>query len=824
MTENSKGELIKKKTEKQETTDQVEQQQKKKLIIKKVKKIVVKKPSSEISEEPEKPKTGSFNEKPVKKEFVNDNKNFKDKNEKLNKDNKFNNNRFNYQNRPDNRPGYRPDNRPDNRPKFNQDKKPTDFKNEKKPDGSGGGQHIGVKKVFFKQNKPGFGQNQDQRNKRPFFNRNQNFRPKPPANNVLQTTEKERSRKKVNKKNEDFAKKHERDNRKEELKKAFVNRKQKAHDIFSSVPQQIDIIDVISISDLAKKMNLKANIIISKLMELGTMVTINDKIDAGTAEILCNEFHCKVKVVSLYDETVIEDEKVNDSDLKKRPPVVTVMGHVDHGKTKLLDAIRSTNVVDGESGGITQHIGAYSVLLNNGEKITFIDTPGHEAFTTMRARGANVTDIVILVVAADDGVMPQTVEAINHAKAAKVPIIVAVNKIDKDVSNVDKVKQQLVEYNLLPEEWGGQTLYCNVSALKKQGIDHLLETIILQSEMMELKASYDSRAKGYVLESKIEQGRGVVSTVLIATGTLKIGDFFVAGVYSGKIRALYNDKGEKITEATPSTPVEITGLEKSPNAGDPFNVTETEKIAKLISAKRIELNKMEEAKSIKKLTIKELLSQQSNVEQQELKIIIKADVQGSVEALKDSLEKLSTTEIKIITVSAGVGGINESDVRLAVASKGIIIGFHVRANVKAQEIADKEKIEIKRYNIIYDVLEDIKASITGMIKPDLIEELTGTAEVKQVFKISKVGTVAGCIVTSGKIRRDSLIRIIRDDVEIYSGKMTTLKRFKDEASEVLEGVECGISIENYKDLKEKDILEAYVIKEIARKFDDIKKV
>ncbi|MBN2544850.1 MAG: translation initiation factor IF-2 [Spirochaetes bacterium] len=803
MTENSKGELIKKKTEHEQ------QQQKKKLIIKKVKKVVVKKQSNDNHYRTDKPVIGSFNEKQEKRDFGNTNRDNKDKNEKFNRDNKFKNNRFNY-------------NKNENNSKFKQDNKVSDIKNDKQDKDKS--QHFGKKKVFFKQNKQDSGQKQDLRNKKPFF-KNQNFKPRPPANNVLQTTEKERSRKKVNKKNEDFNKKHERDNRKEEIRKAFFNRKQqKIHDIYSSIPQQIDIIDVISISDLAKKMNLKANIIISKLMELGTMVTINDKIDAETAEILCSEFNCKVKVVSLYDETVIEDQKVEETELKKRPPVVTVMGHVDHGKTKLLDAIRSTNVVDGESGGITQHIGAYSVLLKNGEKITFIDTPGHEAFTTMRARGANVTDIVILVVAADDGVMPQTEEAINHAKAANVPIIVAVNKIDKESSNIDRVKQQLVEYNLLPEEWGGQTLYCNVSALKKTGIDHLLDTIILQAEMMELKASYDSRAKGYVLESKIEPGRGVVSTVLVLSGTLKIGDFFVAGVYSGKIRAMYNDIGEKITEASPSTPVEITGIEKSPNAGDPFNVTETEKLAKLISAKRIELNKMEEAKSIKKLTIKELLSQQSNVEQQELKIIIKADVQGSVEALKDSLEKLSTTEIKIITVSAGVGAINESDVRLAVASKGIIIGFHVRANTKAQEIADKEKIEIKRYNIIYDVLEDIKASITGMIKPDLIEELIGTAEVKQVFKISKVGTVAGCMVTSGKIRRDSLIRIIRDDVEIYSGKMTTLKRFKDDASEVLEGTECGISIENYKDLKEKDILEAYIIKEIARKFDDIKRV
>lgn len=568
-------------------------------------------------------------------------------------------------------------------------------------------------------------------------------------------------------------------------------------------------------------MNLKSNVIIRKLMELGTMVTINDKIDAETAEIVCSEFNCKVNVVSLYDETVIEEEKEEEKDLEPRPPIVTVMGHVDHGKTKLLDAIRQTNVVDGESGGITQHIGAYSVTLSGGKKITFIDTPGHEAFTTMRARGANVTDLVVLVVAADDGVMPQTIEAINHAKVANVPIIVAINKIDKEGVNLDKVKQQLTEYDLLPEEWGGHTLYAQVSALKKIGIDKLLDTILLQAEIINLKTSYKIRAKGFVLESKIEAGRGVVATILVLNGTLRIGDNFVAGVYYGKIRAMYNDIGEKIEEAFPSSPVEITGIEKSPKAGDPFNVTKTEKEAKLISAKRVELNRSEEAKSIKKITIKDLLSQKAEGELQELKIIIKADVQGSAEVLKDSLVKLTNKEIKIVPVSCSVGAINESDVMLAVLSKAIIIGFHVRPNPRAQDLAEKEKVEIKRYNIIYDVIEDIKAFITGMIKPELIEEFIGNAEIKKVFKISKVGTVAGCLITSGKIRRNSLIRLLRDNVVIYSGKISTLKRFKDDASEVLEGVECGIGLDNYKDLKEGDIMEAYEIKEIARKYEDV---
>jgi len=551
------------------------------------------------------------------------------------------------------------------------------------------------------------------------------------------------------------------------------------------------------------------------------MVTINDKIDSDTASIVASEYNCKVNVVSLYEETIIEDDVEKEEDIEKRPPVVTIMGHVDHGKTKLLDAIRTTDVALGESGGITQHIGAYTVALENGETITFIDTPGHEAFSMMRARGAEVTDIVVLVVAADDGVMPQTVEAIKHAKLANAPIIVAINKVDKPNTNIEKIKQQLTEHDLLPEEWGGSTLYCEVSALKKLGIKELLETIILQAEMMDLKSSKKSRATGFVLESKIDHGKGVVATVLISKGALKVGDFFVAGIYSGKARALYNDKGEKIKVAYPSMPVEITGLEYVPNAGDPFNVTVNEKEAKVIAAKRQELNKMEEAKLVKKVTLNELITQKKEGEVQEIKIIIKADVHGSAQAIQDSLEKLSNKEIKLVTVSAGVGAINKDDVMLAVATNAFIIGFHVRPNPTAQAIAEQEKVEIKRYNIIYDVIEDIKSAMQGMIKPDLLEELIGTAEIKQVFKISKIGTVAGCIVSHGKIKRNSLIRLIRDDVVIYSGKITTLKRFKDDVSEVVEGVECGIGIENYKDFKVGDVMEAYEIKEIARKLDDI---
>ncbi|MBP7553433.1 MAG: translation initiation factor IF-2 [Spirochaetes bacterium] len=670
----------------------------------------------------------------------------------------------------------------------------------------GGGPSVFVKRNEF--------QNRDTRTGAGGFNRPANTKP---VAEPLQKNDKDRSRKKLNQKKYDTTGKN---SFKEEIQKAFLYKK-KEKDLLLSVPESVDIIDVISISDLAKKMNLKASAIISKLMDLGMMVTINDKIDSDTASIVASEYNCKVNVVSLYEETLIEDDVEKEEDIEKRPPIVTIMGHVDHGKTKLLDAIRTTDVALSESGGITQHIGAYTVVLEKGEMITFIDTPGHEAFSMMRARGAEVTDIVVLVVAADDGVMPQTVEAIKHAKSANVPIIVAINKVDKPDTNIEKIKQQLTEHDLLPEDWGGHTLYCEVSALKKLGIKELLETIILQAEMMDLKSSKKSRATGFVLESKIDHGKGVVATVLVSKGVLKVGDFFVAGIYSGKARALYNDKGEKIKIAYPSMPVEITGLEYVPNAGDPFNVTANEKEAKIIAAKRQELNKMEEAKSVKKVTLNELITQKKEGEVQEIKIIIKADVHGSAQAIQDSLEKLSNKEIKLVTVSAGVGAINKDDVMLAVATNAHIIGFHVRPNPTAQSIADQEKVEIKRYNIIYDVIEDIKSAMQGMIKPDLLEELIGAAEVKQVFKISKIGTVAGCVVANGKIKRNSLIRLIRDDVVIYSGKITTLKRFKDDASEVIEGVECGIGIENYKDFKVGDIMEAYEIKEIARKLEDI---
>ncbi len=601
----------------------------------------------------------------------------------------------------------------------------------------------------------------------------------------------------------------------EEIEKNYQIKKkdvQKAN----PVPKSIDIMDVITVAELAKKLNLKASEVITKLIGMGQMVTINQQIDADTATILADEYGCKVNIVSLYDQTIVEGEKGDDADIVERPPVVTVMGHVDHGKTKLLDAIRSANVAATEFGGITQHIGAYKVDIN-GRSIVFLDTPGHEAFTQMRARGAHLTDIVVLVVAANDGVMPQTIEAINHAKEAKVPIIVAINKIDLYEANPDRVKQQLSEYGLIPEEWGGDTIYCPISALKKEGIDNLLENILIEADMLELKANPNCRAEGKIIESKVDQGRGMVSTVLIQRGTLKIGDAFIAGVYAGKVRAMFNDRGKKIESAGPSTPVEILGFEGLPNAGDPFQVTESEKYARQIGEKRQELERIGAAKNVKKVTLENLYTSIQEGEVQELKVIIKGDVQGSVEALKNTLEKLSTSEIRLHTIHASVGAIVENDVNLASASDAIIIGFNVRPTAKAQLLAEQEKVEIKRYNVIYHAQEDIKAAMEGMLAPELHEEQIGTVEVRDTFKVPKVGTIAGAYVTEGSVKRNSICRVYRDDVEIFNGKISSLKRFKDDAKEVEKGFECGIGLENFNDIQVGDVIEVYEIKEIARK-------
>ncbi|MGL4986185.1 MAG: translation initiation factor IF-2, partial [Treponemataceae bacterium] len=558
---------------------------------------------------------------------------------------------------------------------------------------------------------------------------------------------------------------------------------------------------------------------------MGMMVSITQTIDADTATLVASEFDCNVKIVSLYDETVISREEDTDGCLKSRPPVVTIMGHVDHGKTKTLDAIRSANVIATEFGGITQHIGAYMVETEKGA-ITFLDTPGHEAFTMMRARGAKVTDIVVLVVAADDGVMPQTIEAIDHAKDANVPIIVAVNKVDKPDANPDNVKTQLSNLGLAPEEWGGNTQFIHISALKKEGLDDLLDAILLQAEILELKANWDCRAEGKVIESRIDHGRGVVCTVIIERGTLRAGNPYVGGIFSGRVRAIFNDLGQKIDEATPCMPVEILGFEGMPNAGDPFQVTETERDARAISAKRQELKRFEDSKSVKKITLDNLYDTISDGSMLELKVVIKADVQGSAEALKQSLEKLSTPEIRLNVIHSSAGAINESDVMLAAAdSNAIIVGFNVRPTPKAKGLADQERVDIRKYNIIYKAVEEISQAMEGMLKPDLKEEVIGTVEVRDTFKVPKIGTIAGSYVLSGLIKRSAGVNIIRDGIVIHSGgKISSLKRFKDDAKEVASGYECGIGIENWNDVQVGDQFEVFEMVEVARKLSDGAKV
>ena len=597
----------------------------------------------------------------------------------------------------------------------------------------------------------------------------------------------------------------------------FFEQKKKVETPASVVPKSIDIMESISVSDLARKMNLKASEVIGKLMGMGMMVTITQSIDSDTATLLAAEYGCEVHLVSLYDETVIESEKDDGVELKPRPPIVTVMGHVDHGKTKTLDAIRHSHVAEGEAGGITQSIGAYSVTTEKG-KITFLDTPGHEAFTMMRARGAQVTDIVVLVVAADDGVMPQTLEAIAHAKDAKVPIIVAVNKVDKPEANPDRVKTQLSELGLTPEEWGGDTQYVHISALKKEGIDDLLDAILLQAEMLELKANDECRAEGKILESRVDQGRGVVSSVIIQRGKLQQGDPFVAGIYSGRVRAMFDDRGRRIQEAGPSAPVEVLGMEEMPNAGDPFQVTESEKDARAISAKRQELKRFEAAKAVKKTTLESLYSDIADSEVKELKVIIKADLQGSAEALKSSLEKLSTREIRLSVIHSSAGAINESDVTLAAAdSNAIIIGFNVRPTPKAKTLAEQEQVEIRKYNIIYKCVEEIQAAMEGMLQPDTKEEVIGQVEVRDTFKVPKIGIIAGCMVSEGIVRRTSSVNLIRDGIVKFTGKISSLKRFKDDAKEVTTGYECGIGLENWQDIQVGDKLEIFEIVEVAKK-------
>lgn len=574
-----------------------------------------------------------------------------------------------------------------------------------------------------------------------------------------------------------------------------------------------------TVKEFADMIGIKSSEIMAKLIDMGMMVTINHAVDIDAAVLIADNYGLKVEVATekSLEEYVEEGLEESHEVLKPRAPVVTVMGHVDHGKTSLLDAIRKTRVTEGEAGGITQHIGAY--VVETGEKrVVFLDTPGHEAFTAMRARGAKVTDIVILVVAADDGVMPQTIEAINHAKAANVPIIVAINKIDKPGVNPERIRQELTKYELVPEEWGGQNIFVEVSAKQRIGLEHLIEMVLLQAEVLELKANPDKNAKGVILEAKLDKGRGPVATVLVETGTLNQGDSFVCGTFSGRVRMLLNDKGKPTQIAEPATPVEVIGFSGVPQAGDTFAVVDDEHIAKSIAASRLQKHRIAGLEKAKKVTLDELYSQIKNGAMRELNIIIKADVQGSVEAVGEALERLGTDVVKVRMIHGGVGGITETDVMLASASNAIIIGFNVRPEPKALAIAEKEKLDIRLYNIIYDAVADIKAAMEGLLEPTFKELVTGRAEVRQVFSVTKVGTIAGCYILDGSIARTCTgVRLLRDNVEVYKGKLGSLKRFKDDVKEVHAGYECGIGIENFNDVKSGDIIEAFIIEKIAGK-------
>jgi len=585
-----------------------------------------------------------------------------------------------------------------------------------------------------------------------------------------------------------------------------------------AIKKPIKIGDSVSVKELAEKMSKPAAEIIKKLLMLGIMATINQELDFETASLIAEDFGIQVEklIDKSSEEVLLKEEEDRPEDLKARPPIVTIMGHVDHGKTSLLDAIRETNVIATEAGGITQHIGAYNVTID-GKKIAFLDTPGHEAFTAMRARGANVTDIAILVVAADDGVMPQTAEAINHAKAANVSIIVAINKIDKPGANPDRVKQELTEYGLLAEDWGGDTIMVPVSAKKKEGIDNLLEMILLAAEMLELKANPNKKAKGTVIEAEIDKGKGPVATILVQEGTLNVGDAFVVGHTSGRIRAMVDDKGRRLKKAGPSTPVEILGLSEVPDAGDIFIVMDDEKDARQIAEKRKDKQKQEQQKSNQKVSLEDIFNQIQEGKMKELNIIVKADVQGSVEAVKQSLIKLSNEEVKVKTIHGGVGAITESDVMLASASSAIIIGFNVRPQPAAAELAEKDDVDIRLYRVIYNAIEDIEAAMKGMLEPEYKEIVLGHAEIRTIFKVSSVGTIAGCMVTDGKITRNSSVRLVRNGIVVHEGSLASLKRFKDDVKEVNAGYECGLNLDKYNNIEEGDIVESFIIEAVPRK-------
>ena len=579
----------------------------------------------------------------------------------------------------------------------------------------------------------------------------------------------------------------------------------------------LKVTEFVTVSEIATMMNIPVTDIISTCMSLGMMVTMNQRLDAETLTIVAEEFDYTVDFVGAEVEEAIEEHVDTTEELENRAPIITIMGHVDHGKTSLLDYIREENVIAGESGGITQHIGAYGVELKDGQKIAFLDTPGHEAFTAMRARGAQVTDLVIIVIAADDDVMPQTKEAISHAQAAGVPIVFAINKIDRPTANPDKIKEQLSAMNLLVEDWGGKIQSHNISAKTGEGVDELLEKVLLEAEMLDLKANPNKYAVGTVVEALLDKGRGYVSTILVQEGTLKIGDYMLAGKHSGKVKAMFDERGNAMESAGPSTPVSILGLDGAPQAGDKFHIFEDEKEAKQIANKRSQLQREQSVRTQRHITLDEIGRRIALGDFKELNIILKGDVDGSVEALTDSFQKLSTPEIQVNIIHKGVGAITESDVLLASASESIIIGFNVRPSGNARSLADKEEIDIRTYSIIYDAINDLRDAMEGMLSAEIKEEVTGNVEIREVYKISKVGNIAGCMVVSGKIFRNSKIRIIRDSVVIHSGELTSLKRFKDDAKEVAKGYDCGIQIKNYNNIEVGDIIEAYQEVEVKKK-------
>jgi len=602
-------------------------------------------------------------------------------------------------------------------------------------------------------------------------------------------------------------------NKKRQEQKAQMQKLQL--EIAKKAPTKVSIPDSINVGELASRMKKTAAEVVKTLIKNGVMASISDVIDFDTAAIIAEEMGCIVEkeVVVTIEERLIDDSEDKAEDLVLRAPVVVVMGHVDHGKTSLLDRIRNAHVADGEAGGITQHIGAYQVEIN-GKPITFLDTPGHEAFTSMRARGAMVTDVAILVVAADDGIMPQTIESISHARAAEIPIIVAVNKMDKPGASSDRIKQQLTEHELVCEEWGGDTIVCEISAKTGMGVDNLLEMVALSAEMRELKANPNRRAKGTVIEARLDKGRGPVATVLVQNGTLRSGDIIIAGTAVGRVRTMINDKGQRIDHAGPSVPVEITGMSETPGAGDIFNVVEDERMARELVEQRKEEKKNATTGSERKVSLDDLFAQIKEGELKELAIIVKADVQGSAEAVKASLEKLSNEEVRVRVIHSAVGAINESDIMLASTSNAIIVGFNVRPDAAARDSAVRNEVDMRMYRVIYECIEEIEAAMKGMLAPQFKEVLLGHAEVRQTYKVSKVGTIAGCYVQDGKIVRNASVRLVRDGIVIHEGELASLKRFKDDVKEVATGYECGLSIEKYNDIKDGDIIEAYTMEQI----------